>query len=405
MLLFAEEIEMSSNQTLIYEDVINEVRGAWSVIRATGVAIGGICSLAEGAVGLLKNAHATSDNNIRDQARQSYNEILSQIDGLITDATFEGYNLLDGKATSQTDEIFNLHINMQGLWPNDFTVEGVNLNTLNGSERLGSEPNRLVDFVQRQNASDYNYNLIGDHLISTDIRLLEEYLAAIREVAQEFKAKEIERYHLDFMINGGLSRHISEEGITTGSFIGSSLGDIINGSVADEQFFGNAGDDFIRGGGGSDIIHGGDGNDTIYYDEADIKTNVTGGDGFDRLVVRTGDGIAPVDFDLLKQGFERANVSQYDQHNESWDEIIYHYNENWQLFAVSVDFDDRSYISERLNDPSGVSSLLAAFLSEPEGLNSLRVRQIVGGSPEPEVCSLIGIDFSGRDSGSGGDIL
>ena len=66
---------------------------------------------------------------------------------------------------------------------------------------------------------------------------------------------------------------------------GSNFNDVIQGSIANEDFFGEGGDDTINGGGGDDNLFGGDGDDTLI--------GVSGVDSYDG-----GAGIDTIDFNV-----------------------------------------------------------------------------------------------------------
>ncbi|MHA7871619.1 MAG: PA14 domain-containing protein, partial [Hyphococcus sp.] len=101
---------------------------------------------------------------------------------------------------------------------------------------------------------------------------------------------------------------------------GTSGGNRINGTDADEIFNGYGGNDRIRGRGGDDTIYGGDGNDNIrgdagadelhggagndriFVDSQD--TVVTGGEGYDRVIVQGADGVS---IDQTAGGIERVD--------------------------------------------------------------------------------------------------
>jgi hypothetical protein len=436
---------MPSPQTTVYDDVIHDLHMARNQLIITGKVIELVHRLAESAVGVLKNAHATSDNNIREYARISYQEILSQIDQLIEDFAFQGINLLDGKSASDTGENFDLHVDMQGLMPDNFNVGAVNLNIFSGHERDGAEPNRLVNFIPRQNASEYNKGPLGDHAIKTDIEFLQSYMSAISNIAVQFAIKNTEREHLKVELEKRREEHIREEYRAEGIFMGTIEADILTGGDADETFHGNGGDDIIDGGAGadliltgsgsdhinggagsdtiyagdgSDIIDGGDGDDIIYYDADDLETNITGGNGYDRLEVFSKSGVAPTHFNLTAQGFEYAIVNQYDQANdqveEEWEKHTFFYNDQWEVLSVVTTFDDGSVLSGAFNpiaSSAGTYYHLPACIGESDGLsesNSLdkRVGEFIAVElSETESTDLFSFEFFTRDSGTSGDTL
>ncbi len=125
---------------------------------------------------------------------------------------------------------------------------------------------------------------------------------------------------------------------TGGSLVGNAGNNILLGGAGNDSIDGGAGADFIVGGAGRDQLSGGDGDDTIVYDAADDLANVMGGSGRDILAV-TGD--APVDFDLVAQGFEEALVNRSDTDGtENWTAIQENYIGDWQLASQRGLLDD-----------------------------------------------------------------
>ncbi len=163
----------------------------------------------------------------------------------------------------------------------------------------------------------------------------------------------------DVVINTGMmtSRTLLEEGNDTydgsgglhfGTVEGGAGGDTLTGGAFSEFFYGddgndtltgNGGDDFLDGGAGADVLTGGAGNDWIVYDPADMGTLATGGAGTDTLIVY---GIAPTGFNLVAQGFERAEVNQTDAGGNSWSSISKFYNGGWSLVQQITFNDDGS---------------------------------------------------------------
>lgn len=112
------------------------------------------------------------------------------------------------------------------------------------------------------------------------------------------------------------------------------------GNLSANTIIGNAGDNALDGGLGSDTLDGGDGNDRIVYDAADNPANVSGGNGFDTLVVNGG--AAPTSFGLLGHGFEAAERHTPDTSNQAWSEIIDIYNTGWQVSDRFIYNDDHT---------------------------------------------------------------
>ncbi len=86
----------------------------------------------------------------------------------------------------------------------------------------------------------------------------------------------------------------------------------LDGGAGNDTLLGGAGDDVLVGGTGADAMHGGAGNDVVYADAADViragaGAAVTGGAGYDRLVLSADAAFSGVDIDAL--GFEAVVAS------------------------------------------------------------------------------------------------
>ena len=86
----------------------------------------------------------------------------------------------------------------------------------------------------------------------------------------------------------------------------------LDGGSGNDTLLGGAGDDVLVGGTGADAMHGGAGNDVVYADAADVigagaGAAVTGGAGYDRLVLSADAAFSGVDIDTL--GFEAVVAS------------------------------------------------------------------------------------------------
>jgi serralysin len=112
---------------------------------------------------------------------------------------------------------------------------------------------------------------------------------------------------------------------------------------------GVAGNDILDGGAGNDILDGGAGDDIIIYDAADTAVNVKGGDGTDTLLARNVS--APTSFNLVAQGFERAEVLTDDTGNNAWSQITDAFNTSWVIQTRTVNNDDNSRDFLRFDQP------------------------------------------------------
>ncbi len=113
------------------------------------------------------------------------------------------------------------------------------------------------------------------------------------------------------------------------SITGNSATNQLLGMAGNDTLTGNAGDDTLDGGAGADVLDGGDGDDSIVYDAADNAAQVTGGAGTDTLLVNGS--LPPTGFNLVAQGFERAEVRLTDAAGSPWTSITQYYNSSWTL--------------------------------------------------------------------------
>lgn len=87
---------------------------------------------------------------------------------------------------------------------------------------------------------------------------------------------------------------------------------LLSGGAGADTILGGAGDDLLVGGAGRDAMHGGAGHDVIYADAEDVfflggVAQITGGEGYDRLVLSADASFSEVDIDAL--GFEAVELS------------------------------------------------------------------------------------------------
>ncbi|MFM9974631.1 MAG: flagellin [Beijerinckiaceae bacterium] len=168
---------------------------AINTVQVTGKAIEGIQRLAESAIGILKNAAATTDPNIREQARSSFQEIKSQIDQLVQDANFNGRNLLNGGATVATyDSRFDLRVSFNENLTTQLDIQAINLRTT-GTGAAGADINPSTVAVPPDAAGfgfparvvgDYVSGAVGDATLQRDLAYLQGFVSSIRGAATSF---------------------------------------------------------------------------------------------------------------------------------------------------------------------------------------------------------------------------
>ena len=114
---------------------------AISTVQAALDGIDSITDLVEQAKGLASYAKATGDTNERSTLAVQFNELLSQIDSLANDATFNGINLLQA-SPDNLDVVFNedntSNLTITGL---DATTASTGINIAVAANNFGLNAN------------------------------------------------------------------------------------------------------------------------------------------------------------------------------------------------------------------------------------------------------------------------
>lgn len=165
-------------------------------LKITGKAIEGIQRLAESAIGILKNAQATTDNNVREQARASFETIKEQINSLVTDANFNGKNLLNGGIAGGFDGRFDLRVVFNENSTTQLDVKSVNLRATGTGAVGGTDQPPVVQTAPPDTAGTrgfpvraaaaYASGAAGDAFITADLAYLQSFVSSIRSQASNF---------------------------------------------------------------------------------------------------------------------------------------------------------------------------------------------------------------------------
>jgi flagellin len=166
-------------------------------LKISGKAIESVQRLTESAIGILKNAQASTDNNVRNQARVSFEEIKNQINQLVSDASFNGRNLLNGGVAGAYNSQFDLRVSFNETLTTQLDIAAINLRA-SGFGAAGSTvpapvtsvaPDGAVvggGFPARAGATDYDSGAVGDATIQRDLAYLQSYISSIRSAAANF---------------------------------------------------------------------------------------------------------------------------------------------------------------------------------------------------------------------------
>ena len=172
------------------------------VLEQTGKAIEAIQKLAESAVGILKSASASTDNQTRNQARISFQEIKVQINNLAQDANFNGKNLINGGDTATTySSVFDLRVSLNETLTTNLDIQAINLRAsglgaTGGTINAGTGFFTVVTptdtaptgggFPDRATATDYDSGTAGDATMQRDLTYLQGFITGIRNAASNF---------------------------------------------------------------------------------------------------------------------------------------------------------------------------------------------------------------------------
>jgi flagellin len=154
-------------------------------LKVTGKAIEGIQRLTESAVGLLRNAATTTDNQIRNQARVSLEEIKNQINQLAQDANYNGRNLLNGGVAGAFNPQFDLRVSFNESLTTQLDIKAINLRAT-GTGAFGASDPPQQAFVPRTGVTDYNSGPAGDAAIQADLAQLNAFVSGMRGAAANF---------------------------------------------------------------------------------------------------------------------------------------------------------------------------------------------------------------------------
>jgi flagellin len=181
-------------------NLLDQMGIAVETLKLTGKAIEGLQKLAESASGILKNAASTTDNAIRSQARASFEELKTQMNQLVADASFNGRNMLNGGVAGAYDSRYDLRVSFNETLTTQLDVKAINLRaTLAGNPPIaaGSTAAQVVTpvapdalaptgFPPRAVATDYDSGALGDATIQRDLAYIQSYISSIRGAASNF---------------------------------------------------------------------------------------------------------------------------------------------------------------------------------------------------------------------------
>jgi flagellin len=169
---------------------------ATETLKITGKAIEAIQRLAESAIGTLRAAAATTDNNVREQARASFEELKVQINNMTQDANFNGRNMLNGGITGAYDSRFDLRVSFNETLTTQLDLKAINLRaTGTGAAGATDQPSTVQvnppdtagarGFPTRA-ATAYASGAAGDLAMTTDLAYLQSFVSSIRGAASNF---------------------------------------------------------------------------------------------------------------------------------------------------------------------------------------------------------------------------
>jgi flagellin len=169
---------------------------ATETLKITGKAIEAIQRLAESAIGTIRAAASTTDNNVREQARASFEELKVQINNMTQDANFNGRNMLNGGVAGAFDSRFDLRVSFNENLTTQLDLKAINLRaTGTGSAGATDQPPTVQvnppdvagtrGFPPRA-ATAYASGAAGDLAMTTDLAYLQSFVSNIRGAASNF---------------------------------------------------------------------------------------------------------------------------------------------------------------------------------------------------------------------------
>jgi flagellin len=169
---------------------------ATETLKITGKAIETIQKLAESAIGTLRAAAATTDNNVREQARASFEELKVQINNMTQDANFNGRNMLNGGIAGAYDNRFDLRVSFNETLTTQLDLKAINLRASGtGAAGATDQPSTVQvnppDVVGARGfptraAAAYASGAAGDLAMTTDLAYLQSFVSSIRGAASNF---------------------------------------------------------------------------------------------------------------------------------------------------------------------------------------------------------------------------
>jgi flagellin-like hook-associated protein FlgL len=166
-------------------NLLDQMSISIETLKVTGKAIEAIQKLAESAIGILRNAAATSDNATRNAARQSFEEIKNQINQLAQDASYNGRNLLNGGVAGAYNTQFDLRVSFNESLTTQLDVKAVNLRAT-GTGATGATDPPLQTFVPRTAVTAYDSGAAGDAALQADLAALSAFNSGLRAAASNF---------------------------------------------------------------------------------------------------------------------------------------------------------------------------------------------------------------------------
>ncbi len=171
------------------------------VLEQTGKAIEAIQRLAESAIGIIKSASSSTDNQTRNQARISFQELKIQINNLAQDANFNGKNLINGGDTAAAyNSVFDLRVSLNETLTTNLDIQAINLRAFGvgatgGTVNAGAGYFTLSGgdtapagggFPDRGTATDYDSGVAGDAAMQRDMTYLQGFITGVRNAASNF---------------------------------------------------------------------------------------------------------------------------------------------------------------------------------------------------------------------------
>jgi Ca2+-binding RTX toxin-like protein len=233
------------------------------------------------------------------------------------DAEFAKFRIWrDANANGKVDEGELLSLEAAGIRAIDINSYTDQFDVAKIKYNFGNTIHGLAEFVRtdgtRGTVADVSFATanFGFRVVERDGNTIIEFEGGDQAGLRRLAAGET-----DFNLGDDTAMWLAAEGNDAGNVLDARAKTedvMLNGGAGNDTLLGGAGSDVLAGGAGRDVMHGGAGHDVVYADAQDVffangVAQITGGEGYDRLILAADAAFSAVDIDAL--GFEAVDLS------------------------------------------------------------------------------------------------